>query len=67
MTTITGTAHFVSRETAIRYYADYGYGPADIDRKIALGEIHLGKPELIYGKQRCIKIDGGLRYGIEEA
>ena len=67
MTTVTGTSHFVSRETAIHYYAPYGYGAADVDLKLAHGEIHISKPDLVYGKQRWIKIDGGLRYGIEEA
>jgi hypothetical protein len=67
MTTITGTSHFVSFDAACRYYRDYGYGTADVQRKLDTGEIHIGKPELVYGKQRWIKIDSGLRYGIEES
>jgi hypothetical protein len=43
---IIGTAHFVSRKAAERYYRDYGYGPAEVDLKIAEGEISLGKPEV---------------------
>jgi hypothetical protein len=44
---IVGTSHFVSRKAAIRYYRDYHYPntEAAVDRKLADGEISLGKPE----------------------
>jgi hypothetical protein len=44
MTTF-GTAHFVSKRAAIRYYRDYGLTPSDIDTKLSAGEIFIGKPE----------------------
>lgn len=41
-----GTSHFVSRQAAERYYRDYGYADVAeaVSRKIADGEIHIGKP-----------------------
>jgi hypothetical protein len=45
---IIGTAHFVSRKAAIRYYRDYHYPntEAAVDRKLAEGAIFIGKPEI---------------------
>lgn len=41
-----GTSHFVSRAAAERYYRDYGYSDVAeaVTRKLAEGEIHIGKP-----------------------
>ena len=61
---IVGTSHFVSLEAAIRYYREYDLDSAEVARKIADGEIHIGAPELLMG-QKLIKIDNGLRYGLE--
>lgn len=62
-----GTSHFVSKLKAIRYYRDYeGDGAAAaVDRKLAAGEIHIGKPELKPGQKLNI-IDNGTRYEIED-
>jgi hypothetical protein len=40
-----GTAHFISLGAAIRYYRPYGFDKADVARKVAEGEIYIGKPE----------------------
>lgn len=66
---ITGTSYFVSRSAAIEYYGYEGgtyraLGIA-VDRKIAEGAIHIGKPEIKKG-QKLILIDGGTRYAIED-
>lgn len=62
---IIGTSHFVSFESAVRYYKDYPYRSirAAVMRKIYDGEISLGKPKLKKG-ERLSLIDGGLRYAI---
>ncbi len=60
-----GTSHFTTRSAAIRYYKDYGDNAQDVDRKIAEGLIHIGKPVLKAG-QRLTLIDGGKRYAISE-
>jgi hypothetical protein len=60
-----GTSHFVSKAAAVRYYAYEHATEADIDRKLAEGLIHIGKPELKPG-QRLSTIDNGTRYAIED-
>ena len=68
MKTRYGTSYFVSISHAAMYYRDYegrdGYRTAQ--RKLAAGEIHVGKPALQTG-QRLLTIDSGTRYAIEEA
>lgn len=64
---ITGTSYFTSLESARLYYAPYGYSHADVDHKLAQGEIHIGRPPITYGKERWTKLDGGLRWGIEDS
>jgi hypothetical protein len=59
-----GTAYFTSHEAAIRYYRPYGYDAASVARKLAEGDIHVGKPSLSLG-DRLVIIDDGARYGIE--
>jgi hypothetical protein len=63
----TGTSHFVSIAHAVRYYTPYGYDNprATVERKIAEGEIHIGKPTLKQG-DKLITVDGGTRYAIME-
>jgi hypothetical protein len=39
-----GTAHFVSKAAAVRYYREYGFSAADVERKLADGEIGIGMP-----------------------
>ena len=63
-----GTSYFVSRAMAVRYYKPYeGGNLADatraVDRKIAAGQIHIGKPELKPGETLSV-IDDGTRYAI---
>lgn len=61
-----GTSHFVSRAAAERYYAACETDPARaVARKLADGEIHIGKPELKPG-QRLSVIAGEGRYQIED-
>jgi hypothetical protein len=64
-----GTSHFVSRLAAERYYSDYE-GDADdtrraVDRKLAEGQIHIGKPNLELGQTLTIG-DNGTRYFITQ-
>lgn len=61
----TGTSHFLSRTAAMRYYSGYGYDDlgATVDRKLADGEIHIGKPEIKSG-ERLSLIDGFTRWAI---
>lgn len=59
-----GTSHFVSFDHAARYYRPYGFSPADVERKLTDGEIHLGKPATKPG-ERVVTIDNGTRYAIE--
>lgn len=53
--TAFGTSHFVNRTTAILYYREYQYDniQSAVDRKIAEGEIHLGKPVVQSGNGLC--------------
>jgi hypothetical protein len=60
-----GTSHFVSKRSARRYYAYENATMADIDRKLADGEIHIGRPPLQPG-QHLVLIDQFTRYAIEE-
>ena len=62
-----GTPYFVSKDKAAQYYRDTvngcdGYRKAN--RKIAEGEIYIGKPPL-KEDERLIVIDSGTRYAIE--
>jgi hypothetical protein len=60
-----GTSYFVSRVAACQYYAAYEPNSEDaVVRKIAAGEIHIGKPPLQPG-QRLSIIPGEGRYQIE--
>jgi hypothetical protein len=63
----TGTSYFVSKAAAVRYYTPYGYdNPREaVERKLAEGEIHIGKPEIKDG-QRLLVVDEGTRYAIED-
>lgn len=59
-----GTSYFVSHAAAVSYYAEQHEPASAVDRKIAAGEIHIGKPPLAEG-QRLLIIDGGRRYAVE--
>jgi hypothetical protein len=48
---ITGTNHFPSILAACLYYRPQGFSAADIDQKIACGEIKLGPPPLKPGQR----------------
>jgi hypothetical protein len=65
MPTTIGTSHFVSLDAAIRYYSDYDYDDVKgaVARKIAEGEISIGKPDLKPG-ERLTLVDEGKRYAI---
>ena len=41
----TTTCHFKDKESACLYYKPYGLAEIDVDVKIQLGEIRIGKPE----------------------
>lgn len=62
-----GTSYFTSRLAAIRYYRDYEDSvQAAVDavtRKVAEGQIHIGKPTLKTGETLSV-IDSGARYAI---
>ncbi len=52
-----GTCHFVTFNAAVRYYEPYGYNSADVNRKLAAGEIAIGRPE-----GQNVKLDNDGRY-----
>ena len=60
-----GTHHFVSKESAIRYYKAYYCDRETVVRKILDSEIVIGKPDLLHGES-LITIDSGTRYAIEK-
>ena len=62
---ITGTAYFKDLKSAISYYANYGYGVNEVEQKIKIKEIYIGKPSLKRG-EKLLLIDDGLRYAIAE-
>jgi len=63
--TVFGTPYFTSRNAAISYYKSQGYedAAADVDAKLASGEIHLGYPPGV-PLEDLIHLDGGRRWGI---
>lgn len=61
-----GTANFVSRQSAVRYYASYNYDAEDVDRMIAEDAIHIGPP-LTKPDERLVLLDDNTRYGIRGA
>lgn len=61
----TGTSYFTSKPAAVLYYAYENATEADIDRKIAEGLIHIGKPPLKPG-EILSTIDNHARYAIEK-
>lgn len=65
--TTHGTANFVSKATAIRYYQPYFFEntAVAVEQKIAEGEIFIGQPELRPGETLSI-IDDGARYAVTE-
>lgn len=69
MPTRIGTAHFVSRAHAIRYYraycTSYREAAAEVDELLAGGSIHLGPPPKKHDTDQIVLIDGGDRYALE--
>lgn len=66
---ITGTCHFYCRLSAESYYRDlYPQGTVRdvVSRKIASGEIRIGKPDLKPGQSAFLG-DGNTRWFIQEA
>ena len=65
---IYGTSHFASKLDAYVYYKPYGYDDVRtaVDRKLAEGEIHIGKPEAKPGERVLLNVQEG-RYFIETA
>lgn len=61
-----GTSYFVSKSAALRYYAYEGATESSIERKLAEGLIHIGKPPLKPG-ERLLVIDDGTRYAIDDS
>lgn len=61
-----GTSHFISRAAANHYYAAYGETAADVGRKLAASEIHLGRPERKAGQSVGVIPGKGRWYLIEE-
>lgn len=58
-----GTSHFVTFESACRYYAVYGYTIADVRQLVNTGEIHIGAPHIKPG-ERLVFVDNATRYAI---
>lgn len=63
--TIIGTSYFPGMWAARRYYAYENATREDIERKIAEGLIHIGRPPVKEG-QTIKLIDCGQRYAIVE-
>lgn len=63
----TGTSHFVSFESARRYYLPYGFkNTAEaVRRKIQDGEITIGPPQIKNGQKLLVIQDEG-RYAIQD-
>lgn len=61
--TTIGTEHFVSVNSAVQYYSEYGYDISDVNAKIKLGEIKIGSPKH-KSDESLILVDGGKRYAI---
>lgn len=48
---ITGTSHFVSLAAALEYYTPQGENLSSVKRKVARGEISIGKPVTLPGEK----------------
>jgi len=64
--TVFGTPYFTSRNAAISYYKSQGYedATADVDAKLAAGEIHLGYPPGV-ALEDLVYLDNARRWGIK--
>lgn len=60
-----GTAHFVSRAAAERYYRDYGDNATDVAAKIENREIFIGAPSTCEPDERVMLNRREGRYFIE--
>ncbi len=60
-----GTCHFVTFDAAVRYYEPYGYNSEDVSRKLAAGEICIGRPR-VHSSERC-EVNSEGRYEIWSA
>lgn len=61
-----GTSHFRDKRAALRYYRAYGNDSAEVERKLAEGEIFLGPPTNTPAGSR-VRIDPAEgRYFIED-
>jgi hypothetical protein len=65
--TTWGTAYFVSRNAAERYYRRQfgGHAKQYVEDRYQDGTIKFGKPNLNPG-ERLVLLDGATRYGIED-
>ena len=61
-----GTSYFVSRAAANRYYKPYGESAADVGRKLAAGEIHIGRPPRAAGESVGVIAGEGRYYLLRE-
>lgn len=53
-----GTEYFISESAARRYYKPQGYDAADVRRKLAEGEIYVGRPACKPGDRAEADRDG---------
>ena len=61
---LTGTANFETTLYAYQYYKPYGCSREDVEYKILMSEISIGKPELKSGQKVYVNTEG--RYVIED-
>jgi hypothetical protein len=59
-----GTAHFISKAAARRYYIAQGDETPNVDEKLAAGVIHIGRPKVNPGERAFVHRSEG-RWFIE--
>ena len=57
-----GTSHFISLQRAVKYYAPYGYTRQDVENKIKLNEISIGRPTTKPDEHLLINYNEGRYY-----
>ena len=63
--TTSGTANFVSRAAAVKYYKSQGSDAKEVSRKLKAGEIFIGEPKVPEGMKLMVNREEG-RYVLGE-